>query len=150
MLDWVLGFMVVVWADGVKFLFSGDMGPHHTPVLCHPAQHREADMVLVESTYGPGPGEKVSFDEFGRQIMKVVAAGGSILLPAFVLHKTQMLLYVIHKLKDDRIIDRDMTVFAYSSTVARRQCRRRSSRPGSDDRRIRRGRDRSKDSCVAE
>src|SRR5262249_4148158 len=46
-----------------------------------------------------------------------VAAGGSVLLPAFVLHKTQMLLYVINRLKDDRIIDRDVPVFADSSTA---------------------------------
>jgi Cft2 family RNA processing exonuclease len=86
--------MIEVWVDGVKFLFSGDMGPDHTPVLCRATQHREADVVLVESTYGPVPREEFTFEEFGRQIMKVISGGGSVLLPAFVLHKTQTLLHV--------------------------------------------------------
>jgi metallo-beta-lactamase family protein len=109
--------MVEVWADGVKFLFSGDMGPDHTPVLCRPAQHLEADVVLVESTYGLADREQVSYEDFGRQVMKVISASGSVLLPAFVLHKTQMLLYVINRLKDDRVIDRDVPVYADSSTA---------------------------------
>jgi metallo-beta-lactamase family protein len=108
--------MIEVWTDGVKFLFSGDMGPQDAPVLCRPTQHRQADVVLVESTYGATPRENVSYEQFGRQIMKVVAGGGSVLLPAFVLHKTQLLLYVINRLKDDRIIDRDVPVYADSST----------------------------------
>jgi glyoxylase-like metal-dependent hydrolase (beta-lactamase superfamily II) len=61
--------MFEVWADGVKFLFSGDTGPDHTPVLCRPTQHREADVILVESTYGFTPREQVNYEDFGRQAM---------------------------------------------------------------------------------
>jgi metallo-beta-lactamase family protein len=109
--------MVEVWADGTKILFGGDMGPDHTPVLCKPTQHFGADVVLVESTYGPVPRDVVSFSDFGRRVMKVIQGGGSVLLPAFALHKTQTILYVLNTLQREGVIDKRVRIISDSSTA---------------------------------
>ncbi len=108
--------MIEVWADGFKVLFSGDIGNAESPILCKPAQHFGADAVLVESTYGPSRNETLSVEEFGRQVMRVLDGGGSVLLPAFALHKTQILIYVLNRLKRDRVIDPKVPVYADSRT----------------------------------
>ncbi len=109
--------MVEVWTEGYKVLFTGDMGPDAAPILCKPTQHFEADAVLVESTYGPTPREVLNYEEFGKKIMKVIAGGGSVLLPAFALQKTQLLIYVLHRLMRDGIVDRTIPVYSDSSTA---------------------------------
>ena len=45
---------VVVRRNGEKrtIIFSGDVGSRHKPILCDPAVFKEADYILVESTYG--------------------------------------------------------------------------------------------------
>jgi metallo-beta-lactamase family protein len=109
--------MVEVWADGRTILFSGDMGNEFAPLLRRPARHREADLVLVESTYGPSPRVPVDFRQFGEKLMRVIAGGGSVLLPAFVLHKTQALIFIINRLKSEGVIDARVPVFSDSSTA---------------------------------
>jgi metallo-beta-lactamase family protein len=60
--------MVEVRADGKKVLFSGDMGNEFAPLLRRPARHSEADLVLVESTYGPSCRVPVDFRSFGERV----------------------------------------------------------------------------------
>jgi len=53
----ILGSAIVeidAMEDGTarKLVFSGDLGPDHTPILCDPAPVRAADLVVMESTYG--------------------------------------------------------------------------------------------------
>lgn len=109
--------MVEVWVDGVKLLFSGDMGPDHTPILCKPTQHYGADAVLFESTYGPSARDFVSFDTFGKRLDEIIKAGGSVLLPSFGLHKTQCLIYVLHDLVQKKLLAKDIPIFCDSSSA---------------------------------
>ncbi|HMP58568.1 MAG TPA: MBL fold metallo-hydrolase [Gemmatales bacterium] len=109
--------MVEVWADGAKVLFGGDMGPSHSPILCRATQHFGADAVLVESTYGPVPTEPIDFQEFGRKLQKVIDGGGSVLIPAFALHKTQIIIYILHRLIREKILDSKVYIYSDSSTA---------------------------------
>ena len=109
--------MVEVWADGRKILFSGDMGPASAPILCKPAQHRDADAVLFESTYGAVSGEPIDYETFGKRVASVVERGGSVLIPSFALHKTQTLVHVLNELRDDGVIPRDVPVFCDSASA---------------------------------
>lgn len=109
--------MVEVWVDGVKILFTGDMGPDHSPILCKATQHYGADAVLVESTYGPTPRDVVSYEDFGKKLQKVIDDGGSVLIPAFALHKTQTVIYILHQLIKDKILDADVRIYSDSSTA---------------------------------
>ena len=109
--------MVEVWADGRKILFSGDMGPASAPILCQPAQHKEADAVLFESTYGAVSGRPIDYEEFGRRVAAVVGRGGSVLIPSFALHKTQTLVYILNDLRDDGVLPADVPVFCDSGSA---------------------------------
>ena len=109
--------MVEIWADGRKILFSGDMGPHGAPILCGPTQHRDADAVLFESTYGAVRGTPADYEEFGRRVRAVLDRGGSVLLPSFALHKTQTLIHLLNGLRDDGVIPRDVPVYCDSPSA---------------------------------
>jgi metallo-beta-lactamase family protein len=109
--------MVEVWVDGRKIIFGGDMGPMHSPIVCRPAQHFEADAVLVESTYGPVGQEPIDFEDFGRRINAVIARGGSVLLPSFAMHRTQTIIFILHKLVQDGIVPGDVPIISDSSTA---------------------------------
>ena len=110
--------MVEVWADGRKILFGGDTGPDHDPLLHAPARHTDADAVLFESTYGAVRDAPVDYEDFGRRVAAVVKRGGSVLLPCFALHKTQVLISVLLALKDDGVIPKGVPVFSDSGSAA--------------------------------
>ena len=109
--------MVEVWADGRKILFSGDMGPEGAPILCEPTRHKDADAVLFESTYGAVAKQVVDFAAFGARVAAVVNRGGSVLIPSFALHKTQTLVHVLHQLRADGVLPRDVPVFCDSGSA---------------------------------
>lgn len=111
--------MVEVWVDNRKILFGGDMGPDHAPILIPPAQHFSADAVLVESTYGPVPRSIIDYHEFGKKIMDVIERGGSVLLPTFAIHKSQILIFTIQRLVQEGVISADVPIYCDSSTVHR-------------------------------
>ena len=94
---------VELWGDGRKLVFSGDLGPKGTPILRDPAVITEADLVLMESTYGDRLHRDRAdtihelegiFDEAWR-------SGGCVLIPAFAVGRTQELLYWFAKHWDD-------------------------------------------------
>lgn len=92
----ILGSSIVeVWADGRKLVFSGDLGPHGTPILRDPEQVREADLVLMESTYGDrNHRERLdTIHEFGELLEQAWNARGKVLIPAFAVGRSQELLY---------------------------------------------------------
>ena len=109
--------MVELWADGHKLLFSGDIGNDNAPIVCKPTQHFVADVIVVESTYGGRPRDSVSFESFGQRVNAVLTGGGSVLLPANALHKTQILVYLINRLKQQGILDPKVPVYADSPSA---------------------------------
>jgi len=100
----------------IKIVSTGDMGTNNNPLLNNPSIVTEGDYVLIESTYGTTKRKQESFDAFGKDIQDTINAGGSVLIPAFVLEKTQKVLYVIGALKRKGIIHKDVPVIADSST----------------------------------
>lgn len=108
--------MAEVWTDNRKILFSGDMGPDTTPILCSPAQHYGADAVLVESTYGPVPRPQISYGDVGLKVAEVIKRGGSVLFPSFALHKTQLLVHILNKMMLDGTIPKT-PIISDSSTA---------------------------------
>ena len=92
----ILGSSIVeLWADGRKLVFSGDLGPHGTPILRDPTPIREADLLLMESTYGDR-NHKQRADtiiELGDILEQAWRDGGNVLIPAFAVGRSQELLY---------------------------------------------------------
>jgi metallo-beta-lactamase family protein len=100
-------------------VFSGDLGRTGSPLHCGPSPLGEADYVLVESTYGGRRRPPVDFAAFGVAVRDTLAAGGSVLIPAPVLEKTQSVLAVIGSLKRSGVIAREVPVYVDSRSAQR-------------------------------
>jgi len=82
---------------GSRVVFSGDLGAPDNPLL-RPVQPPErADLLVLESTYGDRlhAGRSDRQRRLEAEIDRALADGGSILIPAFSLGRTQELLYEI-------------------------------------------------------
>lgn len=82
-----------------RVVFSGDLGRSNDPLLDPPDPVREADILLVESTYGnrdmidqdPSPA-------LGKIVRETFDARGCVVIPAFALGRTQSVLYYLKHL----------------------------------------------------
>ena len=87
-----------------RVLFSGDLGPPHTPLLPDPIPPETADIVVLESTYGDRRHEdrRTRHQRLGALIEHAFADGGTLLIPAFSIGRTQELLYELETLVHER------------------------------------------------
>jgi metallo-beta-lactamase family protein len=83
----------------IKIVASGDMGSGVLSLLPPPAILDQGDYILVESTYGPFRQGETDDRRFGNEVRNTLRAGGSVLIPAFTLDRTQKVLYVLGRLK---------------------------------------------------
>jgi metallo-beta-lactamase family protein len=84
-------------ADG-SVLFSGDLGRPQHPVLRPPSPPQQADVVVVESTYGDRAHPEADPDELAEIINRTFARGGSVLVPAFAVDRTEVMLSALRKI----------------------------------------------------
>ena len=86
----------------VRVVFSGDLGRYDEPILNDPAPAYEADYLLVESTYGNRLHDQTSpKDRLAEIINATVERGGKIIIPAFAVGRTQLLVYYLRELEDE-------------------------------------------------
>ncbi|WP_417461227.1 MBL fold metallo-hydrolase RNA specificity domain-containing protein [Kordiimonas sp.] len=86
--------------EGRTIVFSGDLGRLADPVMLRPAQVESADYLIVESTYGNRKHEDLDVEARLADIISSTAArGGSVIVPAFAVGRTQSLLYYVSRLK---------------------------------------------------
>lgn len=104
----ILGSAIVeIWlsdsGQSRKLVFSGDLGNSCAPLLSDPESIDEADVLLLESTYGDRNHRPLedTLDEFRQVIQSATASGGNILIPAFALGRTQDLIYWLGDLYQD-------------------------------------------------
>lgn len=93
--------MQVKDGDGeLKLVFSGDLGQVGTPIIKDPELVREADYVLVESTYGNRLHEplKDQATQLRRIISETIARQGNVIIPAFAVGRTQDILYTLNQI----------------------------------------------------
>ena len=82
-------------------LFSGDIGRYDQPILKDPEPPPRADYLLCESTYGDRDHPSESpYDALAAVINRVAKRGGVIVIPAFAVGRTQLLMYVLRQLED--------------------------------------------------
>jgi len=81
--------------------FSGDLGRYDARLDTDPFSLQRADYLVVESTYGNRlhPDEDKAADELAEAIRETAERGGTLLMPAFALGRTQILLYTLRELK---------------------------------------------------
>lgn len=86
----------------IKLVFSGDLGRYDEPILNDPSPETEADYLLVESTYGNRSHDHASpKDRLAEIINATVARGGKVIVPAFAVGRTQLLVYYLRELEDE-------------------------------------------------
>jgi len=102
----ILGSSFVTIFDGTKsIVFSGDLGRPHDPVMKPPVSIREADYLVIESTYGDRLHEDENpFQRLGGIIRNTAARGGTVVIPAFAVGRTQSILYYLYELRKARAI----------------------------------------------
>ncbi len=82
-------------------LFSGDVGRYDQPILRDPEAPPRCDVLLCESTYGDREHPNDSpVDALAEVITRVSKRGGVIVMPAFALGRTQLLMYYLRQLED--------------------------------------------------
>lgn len=80
--------------------FSGDLGRYGDPMMPDPDPVHAADYVVVESTYGNRTHPVADpVEELGDAIDRTVRRGGTVLIPAFAVGRTQSLLYHLWSLR---------------------------------------------------
>jgi len=109
----ILGSAIVeVWltenGSTCKLVFSGDLGQRATPILRDPTTVREADLVLLESTYGDRlhRSREATHQELGEIFTEALKGKGNILIPAFAVGRTQEILYLFGENADAWGLDR--------------------------------------------
>lgn len=103
---------IEVWAtEGdvtKKIVFSGDIGNVDQPLIKDPKITKEADYVVMESTYGDRYHSDTKPDYVGEltRILKTTFdKGGNVVIPSFAVGRTQEMLYFLRQIKEERRIE---------------------------------------------
>jgi metallo-beta-lactamase family protein len=102
----VLGSAITVLdvdEDGARrrLVFTGDLGRRGMPILRDPECPRDADVLIMESTYGDrlhAPIEDMN-GRLAEVIGRVVARGGKVVIPSFALERAQEIVFALKTLK---------------------------------------------------
>jgi metallo-beta-lactamase family protein len=92
----------------LKLVFSGDLGVSNAPLMNPPALLEQADLVLLESTYGGRDHRSpaATLAELRSIFLDAARAGGNVVIPAFAVGRTQDLLYLLAEHYEDWEIGR--------------------------------------------
>lgn len=96
-----------------KVVFSGDLGPQQTVMERNPAFIEEADLVVIESTYGNRlhKSNLETREEF-REVMKIALKGKSkVLIPTFAVDRAQRILYELTLMQRDGLFANGSPIF---------------------------------------
>ena len=87
--------------SGGRILFGGDLGRYSRPILPDPSPGVDADVLLVESTYGDRRHPKEDDGEtLARIITETIGKRGKVIIPAFAIGRVEELLYWLFRLED--------------------------------------------------
>ncbi|MGW1344475.1 MBL fold metallo-hydrolase RNA specificity domain-containing protein [Kribbella sp. NPDC002412] len=96
----------VLELDGRRLLVSGDLGRQDHPLLLPPATPPAVDTVLIEATYGDRRHQPLDHARLGRLIRTTAERGGVVLIPAFAIDRTAVLLHELTALARDGLMPR--------------------------------------------
>lgn len=104
----ILGASIVeLWVDNEKIVFTGDIGNKNQPVVKDPDYIKEADYLVMESTYGNR--NHMDMDDKEERLLQIIKEtfekGGNLIIPAFAVARTQDLLYYLHTIKSKNLFN---------------------------------------------
>jgi metallo-beta-lactamase family protein len=109
----ILGAATVdlTWA-GRRVVFSGDLGRYGDPLMPDPDPVPAADYVVVESTYGDRLHDPIDpAAELHAIAERTLARGGTLLIPAFAVGRSQSLLHWFWQLRRDGLLDASVPIY---------------------------------------
>lgn len=89
-----------------KIVFSGDIGNFNKPLIRDPEYIKDADYVLMESTYGDRYHDEGAdhVSDLARILDETFERGGNVVIPAFAVGRTQELLYFMRQIKQNKLV----------------------------------------------
>lgn len=85
--------------NGRRLVFSGDLGRWDQPLLRDPESVTQADVLLLESTYGDREHPTNGEAELTRIVNQATERGGALLIPAFAVGRAQELVWWLDQLE---------------------------------------------------
>jgi metallo-beta-lactamase family protein len=85
----------------LKLCYTGDLGRPNLPIIRDPASVTDADILVIESTYGNRLHRDIKqvAERLAAIINETVTRGGKLIVPTFALERTQEILYTLHLLR---------------------------------------------------
>ncbi len=98
--------MYEFYFGGKKIVFTGDSGNSPAPLLKDTDTITDADFLIVDSVYGDRNHEDKDYRDkrFKQVLLDTIAKGGALVIPAFSIERTQVILYTLNNLIEDKII----------------------------------------------
>ena len=104
---------IEVWATEEditkKIVFSGDIGNVNQPLIKDPKFTKDADYVIMESTYGDRY-HSLERPDYVRELASIIQEtfdrGGNVVIPSFAVGRTQEMLYFLRQIKEQKLIKR--------------------------------------------
>lgn len=83
-----------------RITFTGDLGRKGLPILRDPAPVPPGDLIISEATYGGHKHEPVdeTAERLGQVVGHTAERGGTVIIPAFSVGRTQTIVYFLHQL----------------------------------------------------
>jgi metallo-beta-lactamase family protein len=98
-----------------SIIFSGDLGRPNDVLMNPPARIKQADYLVLESTYGNRRHEQDDPKvKLAAVINRTVERKGVVLIPVFAVGRAQEILYYISLLKSSGVISKDIPVYLNS------------------------------------
>ncbi len=97
------------------FLYGGDLGRKNMPILHDPWEPPEADVVMMESTYGNRDHDPIETldTKLADVVNRTCKRGGKVIVPSFALERAQEFIYALKRLEMQNRIP-DVPVFVDS------------------------------------
>ncbi|MCB0522319.1 MAG: MBL fold metallo-hydrolase [Lewinellaceae bacterium] len=94
--------MLELRLDGKTLLFTGDLGRQKPMLLPPPENVKQADVLVIESTYGDRlhPTDNAK-EELHDIIWQTNHKGGILIIPTFAVERAQELIYLLSQLKEE-------------------------------------------------
>ncbi len=117
----ILGANVVeLQHRGRRLVFSGDLGRFDDPMMYPPDTVAEADWLILESTYGNREHEEADVQtELAEIIRRTVSRGGTLIIPAFAVGRSQLMLYHLWQLRLHQRIPARLPIYLDSPMATR-------------------------------
>ena len=94
---------------------SGDLGRANHPLLLPPEPLHDSDVVLVESTYGDRLHDpRDALDALAAAVARTIARGGTVVIPAFAVDRTEVILHHLRSLQRSGRIPRLLPIYVDS------------------------------------